>query len=320
MILLAGAALTACVTPRYPSRADGTGKAPPSGQGAYKVGKPYQVAGVWYVPREQPNYDARGIASWYGDQFHMKATANGEVFDMNAVTAAHTTLPLPSMVEVTNLDNGKRLVVRVNDRGPFVDNRIIDLSREAARQLGYDRAGLANVRVRYLGPAPLNGPRDGLRYASAKPLPTRMATTALAPLAAASSASDPAMAFAAGEPPRAMTARSASADDVSVQSLPPITGSEILDTPIAGQGVTASVASASGLRIQAGAFSSEANAQRAVAQLSPAGLASIEPLQRGGLTLYRVVLPAPADEAAAYALRDRIADFGFADARVVSSF
>jgi len=326
IVLVAGASVSACVTPRYPSRADGR-IAPPIGQGEYKVGKPYQVNGIWYVPREQPNYDQRGIASWYGDQFHMKATANGETFDMNMPTAAHTTLPLPSLVEVTNLDNGKKLIVRVNDRGPFVDNRIIDLSRDAARQLGYDRAGLANVRVRYVGPAPLLGPGDGLRYAQGKPLATHM-PAALAPLAAGagstSGSSDDVMQLAAGpSQPRAMSAVSRPADDVTVSSLPPITGSAISNTPIAGQGVTASapVVAASGLHIQAGAFSSQANAQRAVAQLSSAGMASIQPLQReGGMTLYRVVLPAPADEAAAYALRDRVAAIGFADARVVSSF
>lgn len=310
LVLLAGASVTACVTPRYPSRADGLGKAPAVGQGGYKVGKPYQVNGVWYVPREQPNYDQRGIASWYGDQFHMKATANGETFDMNTLSAAHTTLPLPSMVEVTNLDNGRKLVVRVNDRGPFVDNRIIDLSREAARQLGYDRAGLANVRVRYVGPAPLLGPADGLRYAQAKPLPTRTPAA-------------PAPPFADSTPPRAMAAVSRPADEVGVSSLPPITGSAISDAPIAGPAVVASApapAVLSGLRIQAGAFSSEANAQRAVARLSSAGTASIVPLQRQGTTLYRVVLPAPGDEAAAYALRDRVAEIGFSDARVVSSF
>ena len=130
-VLLAGASLAACVnmSPRYPSQANGPQSAPPT-QGEYKVGKPYQVGGIWYVPREQPNYDQTGVASWYGEQFHMKATANGERFDMATVSAAHTTLPLPSMVEVTNLDNGRKLVVRVNDRGPFVSDRIIDLSRE----------------------------------------------------------------------------------------------------------------------------------------------------------------------------------------------
>ena len=332
VVLMAGASLSACMTPRYASRSENVGRGGPvaRGQGEYKVGKPYQVAGVWYVPREQPGYDQRGIASWYGDQFHMKATANGETFDMNMPTAAHTTLPLPSLVEVTNLDNGRKLVVRVNDRGPFVDNRIIDLSRDAARQLGFDRAGLANVRVRYVGPAPLLGPGSGLRYAQAKPLATQM-PAALAPLAvsnsSASSASDDAMIFAGGgSQPRAMSAVSRPADDVMVSSLPPITGSAISSTPMAGQGATAAApvlasAASGGLQIQAGAFSNQANAQRAVAQLSSAGFASIQPLQReGGAVLYRVVLPAPADEAAAYALRDRVAAIGFADARVVSSF
>lgn len=317
VLVLAGASVTACVTPRYPSRADG---AAPAGQGGYKIGKPYQVGGVWYVPREQPNYDQRGVASWYGDQFHMKATANGELFDMNTLSAAHTTLPLPSLVEVTNLDNGRKIIVRVNDRGPFVNNRIIDLSREAARQLGYDRAGLANVRVRYVGPAPLTGPADGLRYADARPLPTRAPPPALAPLTSAAPGADPVMEMAAGGPSRAMTVRAAP-EAVTVQALPPITGSAISNTPITGQGVTvaSSTVAASPLRIQAGAFASELNAQRAVAQLSTAGLAAIEPLQRNGTTLYRVVLPAPADEAAAYALRDRIAEIGFADARVIGS-
>src|SRR5688572_6126972 len=153
VILAASASLAACVTPQYATRGgEGPTKPGPGGTGVRKVGAPYQIGGIWYVPREQPDYDVRGVASWYGDAFHMKATANGEVFDMNAVSAAHTTLPLPSLVEVTNLDNGKKLVVRVNDRGPFVDNRIIDLSREAAIQLGFHRQGLANVRVRYVGP------------------------------------------------------------------------------------------------------------------------------------------------------------------------
>ena len=110
--------------------------APPPAHGRYKTGDPYQVGGIWYVPHEQPDYDKVGIASWYGDAFNMKATANGEVFDMNQFSAAHTTLPLPSMVEVTNLDNGRKLTVRVNDRGPFVGGRIIDLSHAAAQRAG----------------------------------------------------------------------------------------------------------------------------------------------------------------------------------------
>lgn len=132
----------------------------------YKVGNSYQVNGRWYHPKEDPDYSKVGVASWYGSQFHGRLTANGEIFDMTRLSAAHTTLPLPSMVEVTNLENGRRLVLRVNDRGPFVGDRIIDLSREAARQLGFEHQGTARVRVRYAGPAPLNGAAP--KYAASK--------------------------------------------------------------------------------------------------------------------------------------------------------
>lgn len=290
VVLAAGASVAACATPRYAT--PGGKPAPPTGSGGgYKVGKPYQVGGVWYVPREQPNYDEVGIGSWYGDAFHMKATANGERFDMNAMSAAHTTLPLPSVVEVTNLENGRKIQVRVNDRGPFVDNRIIDLSREAARQLGYDRKGIAKVRVRYLGPAPLLGRDAGIRYAAAKPPPP-------APVADEGLLVE----IASGLPARP--------EPVTATSLAPLQAAPAA-APIA----------AAGLRIQAGAFASEGNAQRAVSQLSVAGQATIEPMQRpDGATLYRVVLPAPEDEAEAYALRDRVAEIGFVDARVVRPF
>ena len=116
--------------------------------------KPYQVRGVWYTPRYDPDYDQKGIASWYGEQFHNRSTANGETFDMDLPSAAHKTLPLPSIVEVTDLDTGRKIRVRVNDRGPFVDGRIIDLSKAAAEQLGIARKSVARVRVRDLGPAP----------------------------------------------------------------------------------------------------------------------------------------------------------------------
>ncbi|HEX2801218.1 MAG TPA: septal ring lytic transglycosylase RlpA family protein, partial [Phenylobacterium sp.] len=134
IIVLAGSSLAACATvaPQYSAHPPRGGRAQAQANlPGYKIGAPYQVGGIWYVPKDEPNYDRTGIASWYGDAFHMKATADGEIFDMTAFSAAHTTLPLPSMVEVTNLDNGRKLTVRVNDRGPFVDNRIIDLSRAA---------------------------------------------------------------------------------------------------------------------------------------------------------------------------------------------
>jgi rare lipoprotein A len=122
--------------------------------GVYKVGAPYTVAGRRYTPRVQPNYRAEGLASWYGPKFHGKRTANGEIFDQYAVTAAHQTLPLPSKVRVTNLDNGRQLVVRVNDRGPFIGDRIIDLSRRSAQLLGVEKVGVAPVRLELLDSGP----------------------------------------------------------------------------------------------------------------------------------------------------------------------
>jgi rare lipoprotein A len=127
----------------------------PFGGGKYHVGTPYQVAGRWFSPHEQPGYDKSGVSSWYGEAFHRRKTSNGEWFDMNTFTAAHATLPLPSYAMVTNLENGKQVVVRINDRGPFVSTRILDVSKRAADTLGYRNKGTARVRVRLIGPAPL---------------------------------------------------------------------------------------------------------------------------------------------------------------------
>ena len=133
-----------------------SGKNVPKGGGKYHVGKPYQVAGRWYSPKEQPNYDKKGTASWYGEAFHRRRTANGEWFDMNDLTAAHPTLPIPSYAKVTNLENGKQIIVRINDRGPFVGTRLIDLSKRSSQALGFKHKGKAGVRVQWIGYAPLN--------------------------------------------------------------------------------------------------------------------------------------------------------------------
>ncbi len=129
----------------------------PRGGGRAQVGRPYRIAGRLYTPREDPNYDRTGVASWYGDAFHGRLTANGEVYDMHTLSAAHPTLPLPSYVRVTNLTNNRSVMVRVNDRGPFSDNRIIDLSKRAADVLDMRNDGIARVRVEYESPAPLHG-------------------------------------------------------------------------------------------------------------------------------------------------------------------
>lgn len=156
LAMLACASLAACATPRYAVDTAPSRTTPPSAPGGRVPAtmRPYQVRGIWYTPRYDPDYDERGVASWYGEQFHNRMTANGEQFDMHLPSAAHKTLPLPCIVEVTDLDTGRKIKVRVNDRGPFVDGRIIDLSRAAAEDLGIARKGLARVRVRYVGPAP----------------------------------------------------------------------------------------------------------------------------------------------------------------------
>jgi rare lipoprotein A len=136
------------------------GEPVPKGGGTYRVGKPYTVAGRIYVPEEDINYREEGLASWYGDDFHGRLTANGEVFDMGALTAAHPTLPMPCYARVTNLNNGKSLIVRVNDRGPYHGNRLIDVSNKAAELLEFKGNGVAHVRVEYVGRAPLEGSDD----------------------------------------------------------------------------------------------------------------------------------------------------------------
>jgi rare lipoprotein A len=132
----------------------------PKGGGTYRVGKPYTVGGRIYVPEEDTSYREEGLASWYGDDFHGRLTANGEVFDMDSLSAAHPTLPMPCYARVTNLSNGKSLIVRVNDRGPYHGNRLIDVSNKAAQLLDFKGNGVARVRVEYVGRAPLEGSDD----------------------------------------------------------------------------------------------------------------------------------------------------------------
>ena len=142
----------------------------PKGGGIYKVGNPYVIDGVVYTPAEEPDYDRVGTASFYAEDFHGRKTANAEIFDMWALAAAHPTLPMPSFAYVTNLGNGRTVLVRINDRGPFARGRVIDVSRAAARLLGFEMQGTAQVRVRYAGRAPPDGD-DGheRRFLAAQP-------------------------------------------------------------------------------------------------------------------------------------------------------
>jgi rare lipoprotein A len=160
----ASGGLSSRVDPKYgvssSPRVVAFGEPVPKGGGTYRVGKPYTVAGRVYVPEEDVNYREEGLASWYGDDFHGRLTANGEVFDMASLSAAHPTLPMPCYARVTNLSNGKSLIVRVNDRGPYHGNRVMDVSSRAAELLEFKGNGVARVRVEYVGRAPLEGSDD----------------------------------------------------------------------------------------------------------------------------------------------------------------
>jgi rare lipoprotein A len=188
------------VDPRYgvsaSPRVVQPGEPVPKGGGVYRVGKPYVIAGRVYTPREDRSYREEGLASWYGEDFHGRLTANGEVFDMESISAAHPTLPIPSYVRVTNLRNGRSIVARVNDRGPYHKNRVIDVSQRAARLLEFHGHGVTRVRVEYVGAASLAGSDDRkleatLRRHGPAPAPSIMLASATAPAARRPSGSTP---------------------------------------------------------------------------------------------------------------------------------
>jgi peptidoglycan lytic transglycosylase len=247
----------------------------PANAGVYRVGNPYQVGGTWYYPREQPDYDETGIASWYGPSFYGHPTADGEIFDANALTAAHRTLPLPVNVRVTDLDNGQSIVVRVNDRGPFSKGRIIDVSERAAKLLGFFNQGTARVRVQYLARADLpNGqpqpfgvgtPTAVVNAVTAAPT-TAVQNETLAPVPGARQA-----------PAQSTAALSAAA--------PLPQGPDPGALP-SGQVTRMPVPSVTHLYVQVGAFSSYQNAARLAARLG--NDLKISAVQRNGQTLYRV--------------------------------
>lgn len=273
-----------------------------------KVGKPYQVNGVWYEPKAEPDYDEVGLASWYGPGFHGRLTANGEVFDENRLTAAHPTLPLPSIVEVTNPRTGKRLKLRVNDRGPFANNRILDLSKEAARRLGTQRAGVAEVRVRYIGPARLD---DAIiRLGEREEGQALYAAVGRPPSIKPYGATEPDTVVA--------TAVLADVDDADIilADLDVSVLDDVRAPAITPASLPASQA-VGGYFVQVGAFSSAANASAAAGRLpenNPVRLANIE---RGGrvLTLVRMG-PFSHPLSAQQALEDARAN-GFPDALIV---
>lgn len=256
-----------------------------------KIGNPYQVAGVWYYPKDDPAYDETGYASWYGTEFHGKKTANGEVFDMNTLSAAHKTLPLPSYVKVTNLENNRTMVIRVNDRGPFVSGRIIDISRRGAQLLGFHAQGLTKVRVQVSD-----------EYGN--PLSTGRALS---------------------EGPReAAPAQVASNDVLMEESLDapagePLPAAPVATPPVRTPAPVVASSASGGHFVQIGAFSDRSGAEAQARKLESIGeQAEIEPVEAGGRRLWRVRIGPFSLKDMADSVLSKVVSNGFFDARVMS--
>lgn len=288
-------------------------------QGYYKVGDPYEIRGVWYYPTVDYNYTETGIASWYGPGFHGKLTANGEIYDENDLTAAHRTLPMPSLVRVTNLENGRALVVRVNDRGPFAHGRIIDLSRRSAQLLEIEQRGTAKVKVEIL-------PVESQRLAEAAKQGTLIATA---------EAQQPGSTVGPAVRPSPVAS-------VSAETLPPPPSGGVARAPVpapipvlnpaASQAGATQIARApqsndgrvdtvpveqTRIYIQAGAFSDHNNAVRLSGALRRIAPSQISEARVDGQTFYRVRLGPVTTVADADALLEQVIGSGYPGARVV---
>ncbi len=334
-IALAGLMLAGCAAgPQY------------GGNGHYAVGRPhytvapYEVNGVWYYPRVDYDYDRTGTASWYGPGFDGRPTADGEIYDMNGLSAAQKTLPLPSVVAVTNLNNGRELTLRVNDRGPFIDGRIIDLSRRAAQLLGFERAGTATVRVRILkdpsievAEAAMLGEVGPVQFAAphqAQPIELAAATPPPRPPPEPQSPPEPQppspqfvtappqpayVPVASSPPPQPPPPRLAAGRD----GWPSLIASAHAATlyPPARPPRRVALPQQERIFIQAGAFSVRRNARWVQAQIAALGSTEIVPARLHGVALYRVRLGPVSSDAAALRLLSAVLERGFIGARLV---
>lgn len=271
--------------------------------GTYKVGRPYQVNGTWYYPAVDFNYRETGIASWYGADFHGKRTANGETYDMNMLSAAHRTLPLPSMVRVVNLRNGRSIAVRVNDRGPFARGRIIDLSRRAAQLLGFERQGTTPVRIEIMTQESrqlaLLAQQGGAAAVAAAPSQSDTVTvTALPPPGAAGGASPKKVRFAAATPaPRKRNG------ETMALAAPRLRFEAVKPTR---------------LYVQAGSFVRREYAERMQRKLSPVGHARITEAVVGKYRFYRVRIGPLGTVEQGDRVLDNVIAYGYPDARLIA--
>jgi len=310
------------------------------GQPSYKVGSAYQINGKWYTPRVDYGYDETGLASWYGEAFDGQATANGEIFNLNELSAAHKTLPLPSVVEVTNQRNGRSMRLRVNDRGPYVDGRIIDVSRRAAQLLGFEIAGTTPVRVRILkeesiqvAEAAKHGQTGTVMLAAATSTAAAAAPPPVRPAPPPPLMTSPPPSIAAAPPPEMPSAvmretppelppqvTMAAAPPPQQPAEPRRTWPSLISAAHAEPLRSPAMSSGSSGRIfvQAGAFAVPENAQRVRSRIAALGNVQVVPAQVNGNAVYRVRLGPVTNGAEADRLLSKVVSSGYPTARIVS--
>ena len=281
-LFLGGCAETALVG--YVAKEIFRSEEPTDKLGIYKVGNPYQIEGVWYYPAVDPDYGETGIASWYGVPFHGRRTANGAIYDMNALTAAHRTLPMPFKVRVTNLDNGRSMVLTINDRGPYARSRIIDVSRRVAQLLGFEKKGTALVRVEAVAGQGLREP--------------------LIPVA---------------EDPEAPSLPAAPTGSVERQSLneESLTEEPLTEEPLSEVASLDPINKGLIIFVQAGAFANPYNAKRLSDALMQFGNPQTSMVTVDGKEIFRVRLGPVTTAEDAEALLERVIGAGYYEARLV---
>jgi rare lipoprotein A len=296
-------------------------------KGNFKVGKPYKVKGQRYKPFETYNYTQTGVASWYGPDFHAKLTANGEMYDQNDLTAAHKTLQLPSIVRVTNLENGKSVIVRVNDRGPFARGRIIDMSSKAAELLDMKRAGTAKVKVEVLGDesrevarmAKAGQPTRGMEIAYNKGVSPHSRMASLTPeyvqKAPAPTYQTPKNIKPVYQAPNYKGFNTAYSPNAPVNVN---TASGYLTKPVQAEKLVKIFNVApSNLYVQTASFSDRANAHRFADGLKHYGQTKIKEISINGRNYYRVKLGPLSDVAHADSMLSTLIADGYKDALIV---
>jgi rare lipoprotein A len=308
-LLLACFGLFACAESRAPSQ--------PAGRpGVFKVGTPYQINGVWYYPAVDYAYAETGIASWYGPGFHGLATANGEGYDQNGLTAAHRTLPMPSMVRVTNLENGRQLALKVNDRGPFAHNRIIDVSRRAAQLLGFEQQGTARVRVEIMAD---ESRQMAMLAGAATPVAAQTAIITPSPTTAAPQVTAAPAGTVTTETLAPPGQTSSGTKTVIAKPVPePMVGkASAAAGPKPDGKVTVVPVRKTAMFVQAGAFTNVANANRLRTKLASFGRSQVIPAVIGNQRFYRVRVGPIASLTQADATLARIVAAGHPEARII---